>query len=357
MEKNNYLKKFQTTEEYNTFKASSDYVKPNVSWIVNENKSMTEPYVKPLTSGIVIHKNGIFKEVSYNDFDTHYDDIVAGGYTIEGVIAVPSTHTPDGTTRIMSLKFMSTGTPETGISTSGNTMCWGGYGLDLTGLTNYTDVANVTNVSGETTISPISYGYVPSDAFTEGTGAQSVVDERAKYYSGTTSSYYCPSPYLTGDEPNPLYRMTTVTNGLSDMDGSGNTEIIIANATAQPNWRTDATITNSSSTGYYPAACCCKRYGTSGIPSGSWYLPALGELGYVAARLGTINSLLTLIATKDPSIGAAVLPSNDVWSSSESSSGYARRVKFRDGRVDTYGKANSCRVRAFASVHAIPLTF
>ena len=70
MEINNVVK-FDTTAEYNDFKASTAYTVPNVSWIVKENKVVSEPYVYHLTSGIVVHKNGEFKGVSYEDFDAH----------------------------------------------------------------------------------------------------------------------------------------------------------------------------------------------------------------------------------------------------------------------------------------------
>ena len=353
---NNTFTKFNTTSEYEAFKVSSGYTKPNVSWIVNENNSKTQPWMPPpLMSGVVIHKDGEFREVSYDNFNTHYDDIVSSGYTIEGAIAVPSTHTPDGTTRIISLKYMSCITPETG-SLGVNYIYWGNDNKDIPGLTNHESIAKISNVEGETGITSDTKCYIPSDNFKAIQGTTScVADDKAAYHS-YTGTRYAPSPYVTGDEPNLLYRMTTDGNALSDFDGSGNTELIVANATAQTNWRTDETITNSTATGYYPAACCCKRYATSGLPAGNWYLPSAGELGYVMARLKTINSVLSLINSKSSGTSTQVTTGN-FWTSTECLSSMAIYIYMSQGLITYDYKDYDKYVRAFAAVNAKQLLF
>ena len=66
-------------------------------------------------------------------------------------------------------------------------------------------------------------------------------------------------------------------------------------ATAQLNWNTDDVINNSYDGYYAPAACCCWRYHTIGTQQGDWYMPAVGEWGYVAVRCQTINDTINKI--------------------------------------------------------------
>ena len=110
--------------------------------------------------------------------------------------------------------------------------------------------------------------------------------------------------------------------------------------------------------GYYPAACCCSRYKTSGIGKGSWYLPACGELGYILPRFNEINIALAAIIEKNPSLGAVQLgASSGYWSSSEYISTYARYVYTSYGSVLSNLKSSALYVRAFASVSLSPLSF
>jgi hypothetical protein len=64
-----YIKKFDTITEYDQFKSGSEFVLPNVSFVV-ENKSVEfEPYIPPVPKAgdIVFIKDGILDFVDYND--------------------------------------------------------------------------------------------------------------------------------------------------------------------------------------------------------------------------------------------------------------------------------------------------
>lgn len=101
-----------------------------------------------------------------------------------------------------------------------------------------------------------------------------------------------PSPYLNNGKPNSIYRVNelsfydseynetyTFKNGLSDMDGKNNTYKICKIAERKE--------TNKSEDVEY-----CINYSTKGTKPGDWYLPSLGEVGYLLARFGKIRTAL-----------------------------------------------------------------
>ena len=261
-----------------------------------------------------------------------------------GVVVIPSSHDVYGTGEcaVMSLKYMNYTTPNEG-SISYQGMCWGGYGNDIS-LYNYTSAATIGSVTAQTeTVSFTGYPYLPSDAFTVTTCTK---DTNASYSSyGRTAA---PSPYLTDGSRNSQY-YTNGNNALSDFDGVGNTNILTGLATGE-DWKTATSITNNSGSTYYPAACCCWRYSTVGTVQGNWYLPACGELGYLCARLKTINNAIQYLIDSGFSDSCSLVASRGFWSSSEYSSNFARYVYMYSGSVDYNDKANDYYVRAFLRV-------
>lgn len=229
-----------------------------------------------------------------------------------GVVVVPEGFAPDGKARIIGLKSVDKNGNQ---SSSHVSMKWGVTGD--TSLTNFNRVPTTDN-NGSTSTGSNGIGYLPSDNFT---GATSFVDPKAKYRK---TSNLIPSPYL-GDVPNPEYNkeISGYNNALSDFNGLSNTETLVG-----------------LGTGYTPANAAYKY--NDGASNLQWYLPAMGELGYLMLRFNEINSVITALG------GVAVSESYGFWSSSEYSSLYAYSLDTYNGYVDYYGKNYYDCVRPFA---------
>ena len=284
-------------------------------------------------------------------------------YTPIGVVVVPASHTDDGTARVMSLASMDYNNPDNGNTEGHVYIAWGGYGSDISTLPNLTQAPYITNdftsISGEQELlgfTGLSTPYFSSDQYTD---YPNPYDEGTYFYTGTTSSAKkgYPSPYLTGGAKNEIYHNTSNTgNALADMDGKGNTEKILAvDNGVSTSWQTASTITNntSSSTNTQPhsAAQCCWRYHTVGTQQGDWYLPAAGELGYLASRWKAINNSINKLVSLG--VEALLLPVGSYWwSSTEASSAQAVYLTFLSltARLRNYSKYSNDYVRAFLAV-------
>ena len=147
-----------------------------------------------------------------------------------------------------------------------------------TSLPNMDKVPTWDNTTGGI-IRNSNYGYLPSDVggwyFA---GATCATDSLTKYRDSTP---YIPSPYLADGTQNPDYINTveaTTVNCLSDFNGKSNTVVLVG----------------LSAEG---AANACNLYGTTAIPAGNWYLPAMGELGYIMPRYSVINTTLNAVSS------------------------------------------------------------
>ena len=267
-------------------------------------------------------------------------------YVPIGVVVVPASHGhyADGKCAIMSLNHMNCDTPTTGGDAQG--MYWGVYGTDIDTLPNLY-VGSNGNV-GDTIIGVTGRAYLPSD-YSGFTAVTNPYDNGTKYYYND-SNKYIPSPYNNDGSFNPNYSLTTspssTGNCLSDFDGYNNTKKILE-VRGERNY--SSWTPSSASQADYPAASCCDMYSTVGIPQGSWYLPAFGELGYVCVRRQALdNSLNKLIDNGVSSVNVFV--SLSYWSSSEFSSAYARYVYLDVGSVDGSYKDDYYHVRAFTLV-------
>ena len=262
-----------------------------------------------------------------------------------GVVVVPGTHNVygDGSCGVMSLKAMNCDTPSTG-GTSEKSMYWGVYGTNISELRDLDQVPTGNTSNGIPTDSS-NYGYLPSDKFS---GAQCAHDTDAYYID----SSYIPSPYLTDGSRNPGYYQTSSpsssSNALADFDGIGNTEkIITQRGTKDYNSWTPGRTTAAD----YPAASCCDMFYTEGTSQGDWYLPACGELGYIMPPFNKINEAIDKMRTAyGSSVGVELSISNPYWSSTEYSSGNARRVNMYSGSVGNYYDGNYSCVRAWLRV-------
>jgi hypothetical protein len=95
-----YLKYFEQASAYEAYKNGSDYVLPNVSYVVESDSVDFNPYIPPppAAGDIVYYTNGSLKTVKYVDWKTDLGTPV-------GVIVVPEGFVPDGKARMVSLKF------------------------------------------------------------------------------------------------------------------------------------------------------------------------------------------------------------------------------------------------------------
>ena len=284
----------------------------------------------------------------------------ADSYTPIGVVVVPNTHTDDGTARIISLAVMDRNNPDNGNTDGYVNIAWGGYGSDISTLPNLTRAPSIgdspTELTGEQTLKEwlgLNSPEMSSDYYDN--------EYRNPYDTATCygRSYQCvPSPYLNDGSKNPIYHSTDNTgNVYADMDGKSNTEKILAvDNGVSTDWQTTTTIVNNTSTSTntqpHTAAQCCWRYHTAGTNKGDWYLPAGGELGYLASRWKAINTSINKILSSG--FEALTLPVPSYWwSSTEPSSDTAVTLYFHSSHAYlnyTSPKYNSRYVRAFLAV-------
>ena len=281
-----------------------------------------------------------------DDMDTQYP---ANDYEPIGIVVIPASHDVYGTGQcgVMSLKEMNCDLPDTG-STSYQGIYWGQYEVDLS-LPNLNEVPIGNSSDGAPTDANYA-GYLPSDNFSGGVCAH----DSNSYYSKLGPSWKTPSPYLSDESRNLGYSQTSspcsTSNRLADFDGIGNSQVLLNLATAQSDWRTTSSISNSSGGGYSPAACCCWRYHTSGTQQGDWYLPAMGELGYLMVRLKAINEAISKLITAYGSSYGITVSTDNYWSSSECHSVSAAQMSMVYGAVTYTVKEQDNYVRAFLRV-------
>lgn len=236
-----------------------------------------------------------------------------------GVVVIPTGILPDGKARIVAVNTVDiNGNP----STEYINVDWGDTTID-TPLINFDKLPRTNNKS---TITPATFGYLPTDM---DTGTPSITDPKAKYLETST---LIPSPYLN-DTLNPEYSnaLEGGNNALSDFNGMINT----------------STLVNLGDS--YIAANMAWKYSDGASPT-QWYLPSIGELGFLAVRRNAINNVLNKIG------GVPIIPKYQhyLWSSTEEkaysaygllSSNYVTGIG-KDGDLPAY----SYYVRPFAMI-------
>ena len=306
-----HLKLFQTEAEYTAYKNGSDFITPNVSYAVDGTKTFYNPLKLSIYNAgdIVYYVDGNLETVPYVNYD-------ASMGTAVGVIVVPDGFAPDRKARMISLKYANS------YGTSSDTyvnLKWTTGNEDTT-LMNYNRVPITDNV-GSTTTDSNDTGYLPSNKFSETT---SVIDPEAKY---KFSVEMIPSPYLNGVANLDYYgAIEGYNNALSDFNGLDNTATLVGLGSK------------------YAAANAANNY-SDGVSGVKWYLPAMGELGYLMPRFNEINNAIA-------AAGGVAIPTGacKFWSSTEHSIGAARLLNTDNGAVSWDGKSAMCRVRPFAIV-------
>lgn len=309
-----YLKIFKNENEYDTIWRSGELPEDSIALIKDGDNVLNgsiryyaPPPPPPVLAGDVAYWDGSkVKTTPLNSWDASLGTAI-------GVVVVPEGFAPDGKVRIIGLKPVDADGNQ---SSSHVKMAWGGYGID-TSLTNYTKVPTTDN-AGSTSTGSNDRGYLPSDRFT---GITSFVDTKSKYRGDTPM---IPSPYL-GDSPNPEYYKTLEGgNVLSDFNGLSNTQTLVALGSGY-------TAAN--------AAWTCN----DGASTLQWYLPAMGELGYLIPRFNEINATIS-------ALGGLVVDFYSFWSSSEYSRDRAYFMRTNDGYVCHSFKTSSPCVRPFALI-------
>ena len=308
-----YIRQFSSESEYLDFKETPDFITPNVSLITDSYTVMFNEYVPPISLCDIAYWDG--SKVQTTTLNKWSESL---GAPI-GVVVIPERFLPDGKARMVALTFVDGyGNGNTDINTLIEVE-WGP--VKNTDLIDFNRVPTTDNSSSTTTGSD-SYGYLPSDVFT---GTQSFVDAQAKY---SQSSNLIPSPYLNDTTMNPAYSKTIsgYNNVLSDFNGLSNTQTLVGLGST------------------YTAANAAWNY-SDGASSTQWYLPAMGELGFLMPRLNAINAVI--MALRGVGFNTQYYP--DIWSSSEDTQ-YAFYLNQLDGEVNKTSKKISMwhHVRPFA---------
>lgn len=304
--KENYpqVKYFETVEEFN----NGEYGESDIV-LVDESNTMyyEEKEFRFVSFRVIDDIDANMRVVVYMKEDQsikfidEFEELNKDTMIPIGIEVVPESHDRygDGSAGVMSLVGMSYLTPDTGKlgdvetnvadNSKDSAMYWGsssGHGLSY--MNKFPHVGVSTGPVNATIQGTCSGNcMLPVDKDTN--GKQCLTDRTTYYYNYSDAGrYFGPSPY-NGTAANKLYVYDTGGNPLAQFNGKENTETILKNATGQTNWKTDETITNSANAGYFPMACCCWRFHTEGTEQGEWYLPAMGELGYISPRYNKIN--------------------------------------------------------------------
>ena len=313
--------RFENKKDYTSLKG--DILNDSIVFIKDSKEIITHgKSYKAFSHGILDSESGpvqyevgdIIYKANNRLNKVHPDNWVESLGIPVGVVVIPSGFAPDGKARMLSLNWASSSSTS---STSVSSMKWSTSPTN-TSLTKHNRVPTTDN-AGSTTTGSNGNGYLPSDKFT---GATSYVDSTAKYNS---TSNMIPSPYL-GDKPNPAYyaEISGYNNALADFDGKGNTDVLVALGSD------------------YIAANAARTYKAAGAEEIEWYLPSMGELGYMMVRFNKIQDALAKVNA--PRLDGY----SYYWSSSEYSSNNVRRVYTYNGYVNYSNKGNSYYVRPFA---------
>lgn len=321
------LLKFDTENEYRIAKINHLIV-PHICYVKENGKT----YV----SGIMANRSDAEAGdiIAFNNSDNKIVFIKAEAFNAEmhrkytpvAIVVIPQSHTVDNKIVGVSLKAMSTASPTNGSATETG-IIWGRReeGTDDPNTHDYIVCINLEdNNNPSATIANAPMSYLPSDKFYGEDGAfDNVVDVYSKW-NGLAGTY-TPSPYLLDGTQSSRYTTSDVDNALNDMSvkGIGNDEV---------------------------SAKVCSQYNVPiymGV--GNWYLPSIGELGYMVARAEAISYALSQIRTINRMSAAVLSGTNPYWSSTTNNAGSeAWCVNINNGLIAKSSIENENYVRAFA---------
>ena len=362
-------------EQERKFSKNIDNIFRYIAGCIDESERVNVDLGSVITSAIKTTAMAKVGDIIYHDGKklkfTSKDEWNSSLGTPVAVVVIPASHMPDGKCRGMSLCNMSYKTPQTGTlgigndnaETNGTNLRWGVYGTDVSSLTNHTTIKAI----GETT----DYGYFPSDLYkgmtkitivdggTYGITTKDSTDDieaawwRVIHNGGigcVEEDHLVISPYASDGSQNHAY--LTEGQALADMDGKANTKALVTKSAIKDTYSGGAFENIEVN---YPAAFACSQFRTLGTKQGDWYLPAIGELGYLCARVKRINESLAAIGTSAVQFCDLTKDGSSLghWcrSSSECDKLYAWSIGhysyvYHSSKDDNY---ESYRVRAFAA--------
>lgn len=313
-----YFKVFNNEEEYNAFKNGDNFIKPSVS-VINKNKMVVETVPKFLLYDVVYYDSNSrnIKVLPYRAWKSTIGTPI-------GLVVIPSDTLPDGRARIVSLyPVTSAGTAHTSTANI-PAMYWSQVKEKVTSITSYTKLSGTNNLLED---KEINYGFLPSDVYDS--GVTSYVDPKAKYAPNKTNFIYSPY-YMNNYTINKKYYKSNFHNALQDFKGYENTNILaglgVDYIAARAAW------------GYKDVSRKIQ-----------WYLPTVGELGFVFARIKKISQIITALGgvSFENGIGRTLTSSqrdaNSFWC-----------IDFNGGSVNGLekngGNAYLCRLYPFAKI-------
>jgi len=315
-----FITKFDTVNAYNEAAPSFDL--PHVSLTKNDNIVHYHP-ISSLAVGTYLYNNGTTGTTANSN--------------VVGVCVIPDGLLPDRKARFMSVKAITTAS--TAGSTSENGIIWSSNYSRTVLPKQYTEVPCVglnedegTGVITNQVEHSNDNGYMPSDSENGYFTALTNPYDSVTMFAYDDSDHHIPSPFMNNGAFNENYSTlfttggTAINNALSDFDGFRNTQILIKDADVV-------------------AAKHCAIF-NPGYREGEWYLPAVGELGFIMPRFKVINSKLSALGTSGVQLNADLY----YWSSTEYGENGAWRVVTDSGSVVSLNKTSTVYVRAFLAL-------
>ena len=346
-----------------------------------EVKERAEGYIGGEAIIALSNTDGDIKYVKNSKLKAFKDNSENNDYDPIGIVVIPKSHTQvilsDGDPRkgcniVMSLKPMNCNTPVQGGMEAQSIYYSHQYMNQI--LPHYDQVAVFGN-SSQNSIGGGDNGYLPSDDFVRGTASKDCPSIKYNIEASTNNNKMIPSPYVVIKDngewgtSKSYFSQSTVpstTNALSDFDGPNNTNILTS--LANEGWKTATIISNVTTAGSVPAACCCARFRTKGTISFAdslhiagedpwkrshvWYMPACGEIGYIMPNFKANNEALTNIRQLygNGTDVAFPLSVGKYCSSTECSNSKIRYVNVENGIVAMDERQQSYYVRAFCAL-------
>lgn len=298
---------FASSDEYTSEGVSLKL--PNIVEITNDETLLLNSIWGRGVAGDIVLWNG-YKKVFANPKFYSSEIFPSEVFTPIGVIVIPASHMPDRKFRMIAIHYLNSNSPFTG-SNNPQSFFWGPQ----------TDVPNLPREATQIPVIGIheesSTNFEFSNDIIEFSNAQMLfpfenstltnvlpnpLDERTCYSIRPNAvNQAAPSPYLNSGQANPLYRSTEFKgeyhrNILSSFDGYERTKTVLEYRGYIDYESFDFTTLTSSNEYaiYYPCFTLVDAYRTDGTNPGDWYIPTIGEMGYLFARFKTINDSIKL---------------------------------------------------------------